>query len=232
MKTLLRHSQPFGAIVMIMCGFAVAYGMDHSRTPVVHIRALPPRNVAPGTVSLRVSTHIAAPVVKIAWDFQGDGTIDAEGADLYSEVVTFSQAGHFRPRVIVTDQKGERHEGLVNVMIDDPAGLQAILNERWKGMWMALSHGDIDKAVMFVASNQRERMRHDWTVLGDQLEEMSKLFAGPLELTDGQGYRVVAKSANPLPMGNVQLPLEVQFVWERDNQWFIKGYWKQTEREE
>jgi hypothetical protein len=67
-------------------------------------------------------------------------------------------------------------------------------------------------------------MRHDWNVLADHLGEMVNLFSVPLQLTDGRGYRVVAKSAEPIPMGEIQFPLEVQFVWEADHQWHIKSY--------
>lgn len=224
MNRLLFRSQPVGVLVIIMCAFALAYGMDHSRTPTVHIRVSPPRDVAPGEVNLRVSIHMAATVAKIAWDFQGDGTIDAEGPDLYSQTVTYAQAGHFAPRVIVTDDKGEIHEGRTQVTIDNREDLQSLLNERWKGMWLALSHRDINGAVSFVASKKREVLRHDWTVLGEQLGEMAHLFDVPLHLTDGQGYRVVARSANPLPMGNIQYLLEVEFVRELNNQWYIKSY--------
>lgn len=224
MNTLLLRSQPVGIMVILMCAFALAYGMDHSRTTTVHIRVSPPRDVAPSEVSFRVSTHMAAPVAKIAWDYQGDGTIDAEGPDLYSQTVTYPQAGHFVPRVIVTDDKGEIHEGRADVIIDNREDLQAALNERWKGMWLALSHRDINGAVSFVASKKREVMRHDWTVLGDQLGDMAHLFNVPLLLTDGQGYRVVARSANPLPMGNMRYLLEVEFVRELDNQWYVRNY--------
>jgi len=67
-------------------------------------------------------------------------------------------------------------------------------------------------------------MRHDWTVLGDHPGEMANLFAIPLELTDGQGYRVVARLPNLIPMGIAQFPLEVEFVWDLDNQWYVKSY--------
>ncbi|MGD9852209.1 MAG: hypothetical protein AB7T38_13170 [Nitrospirales bacterium] len=224
MNTLLIRSQPVGVIVLVMCAFALAYGMDHSRTPSVHIRVSPPRDVAPSQVNLRVSAHLTAPVAKIAWDYEGDGIIDAEGSDLYSQSVTYSQAGHFMPKVIVTDEKGKIHEGRADVFIDNREDLQAALNERWKSMWQALAHRDINGAVSFVASKKREVMRHDWTVMGDQLGNMAHLFDVPLQLTDGQGYRVVAKSANPLPMGNIQYLLEVEFIRELDNQWYVKSY--------
>lgn len=224
MNPLLFRSQPVGVLVIIMCAFALAYGMDHSRTPAVHIRVSPPRDVAPSEVNLRVSIHMASQVAKIAWDYQGDGIIDAEGPDLHSQTVTYPEAGHFVPRVIVTDEKGETHEGRAEVIIDNREDLQATLNERWKGMWLALSHRDINGAASFVSSKKREVMRHDWTVLGDQLENMAHLLNVPLQLTDGHGYRVVAKSANPVPMGNIRYLLEVEFVRELDNQWYIKNY--------
>ncbi|MDH5701119.1 MAG: hypothetical protein OEZ41_14285 [Nitrospirota bacterium] len=50
-----------------------------------------------------------------------------------------------------------------------------------------------------------------------------KVCSVPLELTDGHGYRVVAKAADPLPMGETQFPLEVEFGCESNHQWSIKS---------
>ena len=221
---MLFRRQTAGILVMILCAIALAYGMDHSQKPTVHIRVSPSRDVAPSEVSLRVSTQLASPVVRIAWDFQGDGTIDAEGPDLYSQTVTYTHAGHFAPRVIVTDGNGMIHEDRADLSIDNREELQAVLNKRWKAMWAALSHHDITGAVSFVASKKREVMRHDWTTLNDQLENLAGLFDVPLLLTDGQGYRVVARSAQPVPMGKIRYQLEVEFVRELDNQWYVRNY--------
>ena len=57
----------------------IAYGMDHSRMPLVQIRASPERDVAPSTVNLRVSTDSVPEVKLIAWDYEGDGRFDAGG---------------------------------------------------------------------------------------------------------------------------------------------------------
>jgi hypothetical protein len=171
-----------------------------------------------------MSTKLAASVEMIAWDYQGDGTVDAQGPDLESQTVTFSSAGHFLPRVIVTDKQGQTYVATAHVTIENPEDLQGALNARWRGMLAALEKQDINEALTFVASSRREVMRHDWTVLADHLGDMVKPFSVPLQLMDGQGYRVVAKSADPLPMGEIQFPLEVQFVWEPDNQWHIKSY--------
>ena len=73
-----------GAGFILICGFGIAYGMDHRRTPHVQIRASPERNVVPSEVRLRVSTDIVSSVAMIAWDYEGDGTFDVEGSHLYS----------------------------------------------------------------------------------------------------------------------------------------------------
>ena len=59
---------------------------------------------------------------------------------------------------------------------------------------------------MFVATRRREVMRHDWTVLAYHLGETVNVFFVPLEITDGHGYRVAAKLADPLAMGETRFP--------------------------
>ena len=56
MKPLLWLRKSAGAILVLMCGIGIAYGMDHSRTPLLQIRTSPERDVVPSEVSLRVST--------------------------------------------------------------------------------------------------------------------------------------------------------------------------------
>ena len=77
---------------------------------------------------------------------------------------------------------------------------------------------------MHIHSQKREVMRHDWTVLKDHLGELATTFGVPLQLTDGQGYRIVARSSTPLIMGTIQFPLEVEFVLDTDGQWRIRNY--------
>ncbi|MDH4360742.1 MAG: hypothetical protein OEW33_08390 [Nitrospirota bacterium] len=224
MAALFWLRKSLGAVFILICGFGIAYGMDHSRTPHVQVRASPERDVAPSEVRLRVSMDDASSVERIAWDYEGDGTFDAEGPNLYVQTVTFSSTGLFAPTVIVTDKQGQTYEATANVRIESPEDLQAALNARWRGMLAALAKQDIEEAVSFVATRKREVMRHDWAVLSDHLGEIVNLFSVPLQLTDGRGYRVVAKAADPLPMGETRFPLEVEFVWESDHQWYIKSY--------
>ena len=115
--------------------------------------------------------------------------------------------------MIVTTKQGETFEATADVVVENPEDLQAALNAWWSGMLAALAKQDIDGAVSFVATRKRDAMRHDWTVLADHLGEIANLFSVPLQLTDGHGFRVVTKSADPLPMGEIQFPLEVEFVW-------------------
>jgi len=190
----------------------------------IQLRVSPDRNVAPSQVTLRVSIDIDQPVNNIQWDFQGDGTIDAQGADLLEQIVTFTQSGLYLPKVIVTDGLGNMLETTAVVQVEDAAALGTRLNAEWSGMMEALAQGDIEKALSFIVLSKREVMRHDWTVLKDHLGELAAIFAVPLNLTDGQGTRVVAQAALPLPLGTVQFPLEVEFILDTDGQWRVRNF--------
>ena len=190
----------------------------------VRLRVSPDRNVAPSQVTLRVSIDIEQPVANIQWDFQGDGTIDAQSPDLLEQTVTFIQPGLYLPKVIVTDGMGNMVEATAVVQVEDAMVFEVRLNAEWSGMMGALAQGDIEQALSFILLSKREVMRHDWTVLKDHLDELAAIFSVPLHLTDGQGRRVVAQAALPLTLGTVQFPLEVEFILDTDGQWRVRSY--------
>jgi uncharacterized Zn-binding protein involved in type VI secretion len=193
-------------------------------TNLVELRVTPDRNVAPSEVTLRVSIDIDQPVTQIQWDHQGDGTIDAQGPDLLKQIVTFTQAGLYLPKVLVTDDVGGTFETTAAVLVEDGVAFETMLNAKWSGMMDALAQEDIEQALTHIHSQKREVMRHDWTVLKDHLGELANTFNVPLQLTDGQGFRVVAQAAISIMMGTVQFPLEVEFVLDTDGQWRIRSF--------
>ncbi|GJL60996.1 MAG: hypothetical protein NPIRA03_38530 [Nitrospirales bacterium] len=190
----------------------------------VQLRVSPDRNVAPSQVTLRISIDIDQPVANIQWDFQGNGIIDAQGQDLHEQSVTFTQSGLYLPKVSVTDTMGNRFDATAVVQVLDPVAFEIMLNAEWSGMMEALAQGDIEQALSHILIRKREVMRHDWTVLKDHLDELAAIFAVPLHLMDGRGRRVIGASATPLVLGEIQYPLEVEFVLDTDGQWRIRNY--------
>ena len=190
----------------------------------VQLRVSPDRNVAPSQVTLRVSIEIDQPVAQIQWDHQGDGTFEVEGPNLLEQIVVFTQPGLYLPAVKVTDSLGNTFEATAVVQVEDGVVFEARLNAEWSGMMEALAQGDIEQALSHILIRKREVMRHDWTVLKDHLGELATTLGVPLQLTDGQGTRVVAQAALPLTLGIVQFPLEVEFILDTDGQWRIRNY--------
>jgi len=221
-------STPVVAQATNACGLRASTSLQVQTTEIstnqVQLRVTPDRNVAPSDVTLRVSIEIEQPVTQIQWDHQGDGTIDAQGPGLFEQTVTITQPGLYQPKVIVTDDVGDTFEATAVVLVEDAVAFEAMLNAQWSGMMAALALGDIEQALTSIHSRKREVMRHDWTVLKDHLGELATTFNVPLQLTDGQGFRVVVKSATAIPMGTVQFPLEVEFVLDTDGQWRIRNY--------
>ena len=62
----------------------------------------------------------------------------------------------------------------------------------------ALAQGNIEEALTYIHSQKREVMRHDRPVLKDHVGELAATFGVPLDLTDGQGVRILARSSTPL----------------------------------
>lgn len=210
------------------CGQRVSSTIQVHTTEVltnqVQLRVSPDRNVAPSQVALRISIDIDQPVANIQWDFQGDGAIDVQGPDLLEQTVTFTQSGLFLPKVSVTDTMGNRFDATAVVQVLDSVAFEIMLNAEWSGMMEALAQGEIEQAISHIHSRKRDVMRHDWTVLKDHLGELTDTFNVPLHLTDGRGRRVIGKSATPLTLGEIQYPLEVEFVLDADGQWRIRSY--------
>ena len=210
------------------CGLRASTSLHVQTTEVstdqVQLRVSPDRNVAPSEVTLRVSIELDQPVTLIQWDHQGDGIIDAQGPDLLEQIVMFTQPGLYLPKVIVTDDVGDTFEATSVVLVEDAVAFEAQLNVQWSGMMDALAQEEIDQALTMIHTRNREIMRHDWTVLKDHLSELATTFDVPLQLTDGRGRRVIGTSANPITMGAVQFPLDVEFVLDTDGQWRIRTY--------
>ena len=82
--------------------------------------------------------------------------------------------------------------------MEDAEALEARLNADWTDLMGALAQGNIEEALTYIHSQKREVMRHDWTVLKDHVGELAATFGVPLDLTDGQGVRIVARSSTPL----------------------------------
>ena len=190
----------------------------------VQLRVSPDRNVAPSQVASRVFIDLDRPVSLIQWDHQGDGTIDAQGSDLFEQTVIFTEPGLYQPKVIVTDDAGNTFERSAVVLVEDSVVLEARLNADWTDLMGALAQGNIEEALTYIHSQKREVMRHDWMVLKDHVGELAATFGVPLHLTDGQGVRIVARSSTPLIIGTIQFPLEVEFVLDDDGQWRIRNY--------
>ncbi len=74
----------------------------------VSLRVYPNRNIVLSEVKLRFPTDSVPELELITWDYDGDGRFDAEGPHLHSQTVTFSHAGHFSPRVIVTNKQSQK----------------------------------------------------------------------------------------------------------------------------
>jgi hypothetical protein len=210
------------------CGHRASTSLQVQTTEILtnqmQLRVSPDRNVAPSEVTLRVSIDIQQPVMQIQWDHQGDGTIDAQGPDLLEQTVTFTQPGLYQPKVIVTDDVGDTFEATAVVLVEDAVAFEAMLNVQWSGMMANLAEGDIEQALTHIHSRKREVIRHDWMVLKDHLGELATIFSVPLQLTDGQGFRVVAQSATTITMGTVQFPLEVEFALDTDARWRIRSF--------
>ncbi|MDR4495904.1 MAG: PKD domain-containing protein [Nitrospirales bacterium] len=190
----------------------------------VQLRVSPDRNVAPSLVRLRLDADLEQPITQIQWDYQGDGTIDAQGPNLLEQTFNFTQPGLYFPKVVVTDEDSNTFEASSVVLVEDPVAMEVRLNAEWSGMMDVLAQGKIEQALEFIVKSKREIMRHDWNVLKNHLPELASIFSVPFAPDRWAGSTVVAQGAAPLTLGTVQFPLEVEFILDEDGQWRIRNY--------
>ena len=130
---------------------AVVFTPDGAESPSLEL--WPPGGLAPLPVRIGVHGLAGTP---IAVDFEGDGTIDFEGAPETDNLYfTYPQAGVYMPTLRLTTPDGQAvtRRGLVEVY--DPARLDARLQAVWAGFKDSLRKGDVAAAVSFIAAERR-----------------------------------------------------------------------------
>lgn len=106
------------------------------------------------------------PVRSVAFDADGDGVVDFQGAGLDGRSVTYAQPGVYVPAVAVTDDQGRVHRAVAVVHVVDPAALDRRLQAVWEGFRAALRAGDVGRAAMFLHSSTRARYQEQLSLLG------------------------------------------------------------------
>lgn len=123
----------------------------------VILRAIPARGVAPLDVEFNLASLV--PLVRIALDLDGDGSVDFHGFSLQGQPFTYSQPGLYLPTVTATDLAGTTYTLTALVLVWDAAALDAVLQSKWTALKNALGRGDVEAAARVFAQATRDAYR-------------------------------------------------------------------------
>lgn len=186
--------------------------------PLVHLRATPASGIAPLSVEMKLISM--APVGQIALDQDGDGAVDFQGTTLEGLRFTYPQPGLYLARATVSGAGGS-HSATALLQVDDRAQLEALLQARWLALRNALRVGDIEGALLSVASGARARYRTAFETLAADLPQIDAILGG-LTFVRAWGAEVVF--AMQRSDDGVQKTFEVRFAVDDDGVWRVSSF--------
>jgi|GEM_PF-5402682 len=152
---------------------------------------------------------------------EGNGCIKPQGLAQFDQPLSQAQAENHASWIFKVTSVEKVDERLSDSFVGKRASLQAVINAQWSGMMTALTKGDIEQALTFIATSQREVVRQDWTTFRSSFGGLAQAFAGPLHVTDMHGTQVIAKATMPPIRTSFQCPLKVNFIFDTDEQWRV-----------
>ena len=219
-----------GAVVLRAIGATGgAATAEHSVTvtvagtaPTSELVAVPQSGLAPLTVSFTLS-H--TPGAAIAFDPDGDGTVDFTGASFDGRTFTFVRPGLYFPVVTIIDGGGRQTAVRTVVQVYDRGALDAFLRAKWGAMKSALIANDPAGAVTHFVAPQQDRYRALFTALSSGIAPIARDMQD-IELI----YAVEGRAKYRLPRlqlwGSQLLTLAyyVYFVQDGDGLWTIESF--------
>ncbi|MGH7355693.1 MAG: Ig-like domain-containing protein [Candidatus Rokuibacteriota bacterium] len=232
------QSDAFAALVPVAPGAVVLSAIgatgggataEHSVTvtvagiaPTSDLVAVPQSGLAPLTVSFTLSQ---TPGTAVAFDADGDGTVDFTGASLDGQTFTFSQPGLYVPVVTVTDGAGRQTAARTVVQVYDRSVLDAFFKAKWGAVKSALVANDLAGAVTHFVAPQQDRYRALFTALRGDLARIARDMQD-IELIYAVEGRVKYRLPRLQLWGSQLLTLAyyVYFVQDGDGLWTIESF--------
>jgi sugar lactone lactonase YvrE len=200
---------------------AIAIGVTGSPTDAVILRPSPESGTAPLQVTFSVSSP--RPIVQVALDFDGNGTVDFRGPSLDGQRFTYSQPGLYVASVVVTDTQGVQTSTGAIVQVFDRSQLDAFLQGKWNALRDALGRADVPAAVSLFALASRDAYQ-------DQLGALAGVGALQQLASDLGVIRMVTARPNAAEYevralrNAVEYSFYVLFVMDTDGVWRLRVF--------
>jgi hypothetical protein len=213
-----------GATARAEVAVVVKSTVDGGSSAAFHIATNRTQGLAPLEVRFQTSQRYVGTSGAIAWDFDGNGTVD-KITSAQDDRLTFryAAAGIYVATATVVSDGGTPQTASVVVQVTDPADLDAVSRDLWNRFERAVRAGDTTQAASFVLSGERELCTALLTRLG---ASAALLFSGTetwkdLSLTS-EGiahYEVVVDHDN-----GVSLAYPRSFARDTDGLWRIGSF--------
>lgn len=171
--------------------------------------------------TLRADARINAAVADYSWDTDGDGTIDVSGKDSSSVTISYTSAGLYYPKVIVTDTAGNQYSDTAVVNVISMAEADELLRAKWDGMKAGLVAGDVEKALRYFSERSQDMYRYNFTLMSNILPQMANDM-GSITFVKMSGD-MAEYNMTAIQDGNTH-SFYVVFVRDKDGIWRIKFY--------
>lgn len=220
-----RGMVSLGILCTLFWGIGVGYDIGHAQTNQGGLTLSMNKGVASSVDALHMPGNLDKKHLAMTTRIEKDnGCLEPQNPTQFDQSVKQAQSGNHTHRVFQVRSIEEVDEVRTNSFMKNPADLQEVINAQWSGMMTALAKGDVEKALHYIATSQREVVWNDWTTLHDSFDGLAQAFAGPLDVTDMQETQVTAQAAMPPTKVFLQCPLEVKFILDTDGQWRVSYY--------
>jgi sugar lactone lactonase YvrE len=197
----------------------IAIGVTGNPSDAVVLNASPESGVAP----LRVGFSVAGPlrVSQVALDYDGNGSVDFQGASLDGQVFTYAQAGIYVAKALVTDLQGNQVGASTIVQVLDQSAFDVFLQAQWTAMKDALRAGDIQRALEFIALSARDTYRDLFVSLQSQLGQIDTILPAiqAVSFDDGRAEYQMLRVEN-----NSTVSYIVTFIQDEDGVWRLEFF--------
>jgi hypothetical protein len=198
---------------------SITIGIIGSPSDAVVLSASPESGVTP----LRVGFSFAAPrpIAQVALDFDGNGSVDFQGASLDGQIFTYVQPGLYFAKASVVDTQGNQVSASTIVQVLDQAAFDVLLRAKWTAMKDALRAGDIQRAVESIALEARDTYRDLFTSLQPRLSQIDTILIDiqAVSFDDGRAEYQMLRVENT---ATVSYP--VMFVQDEDGVWRLESF--------